>query len=182
MYTYIYFIYIYDNKKKKDYYFQYLYLHQKTGKWNAMHVRIAWEIYHHQQKQAAEVKAGVNVGGSKSDLLRPPTHLFPGPPRPHDLSSFAAPHRAPHVQFDNPTAHPPGPPFTNMSKSQYIIRPNLKFNVLNSNFNQTYNIFSRIFSLFITYLFIIHYLLLPYSFLIKENNINKTILCYIFLF
>ena len=29
---------------------------QKTGKWNAMHVRIAWEIYNHQQKQKSESK------------------------------------------------------------------------------------------------------------------------------
>ena len=29
---------------------------QKTGKWNAMHVRIAWEIYNHQQKQKGSDK------------------------------------------------------------------------------------------------------------------------------
>ncbi|XP_059090411.1 autism susceptibility gene 2 protein-like isoform X2 [Tigriopus californicus] len=27
---------------------------KKTGKWNAMHVRIAWEIYNHQQKQKGD--------------------------------------------------------------------------------------------------------------------------------
>ncbi|GLH00958.1 Uncharacterized protein GBIM_07203, partial [Gryllus bimaculatus] len=73
----------------------------KTGRWNAMHVRIAWEIYHHQQKQQAEAKAGA---AKPPDLLRPPNHLFPGglapPPRPHDLPSFAS----------TLTAHR-GPPF-----------------------------------------------------------------------
>uniref|UniRef100_A0A1B6C6L4 Uncharacterized protein n=1 Tax=Clastoptera arizonana TaxID=38151 RepID=A0A1B6C6L4_9HEMI len=93
---------------------------KKTGKWNAMHVRIAWEIYHHQQKQAAEVKVGVSLGTSnKGDLLRPPTHLFPGPPRTHDLSSFTAPHRTPHASFDNPSAHQTGPPFTNLGNSMF---------------------------------------------------------------
>ena len=29
------------------------FLQQRNGKWNAMHVRIAWLIYHHQQKQKA---------------------------------------------------------------------------------------------------------------------------------
>ncbi|PNF16642.1 hypothetical protein B7P43_G06435, partial [Cryptotermes secundus] len=61
----------------------------KSGRWNAMHVRIAWEIYHHQQKQQQEAKAGAG----KAELLRPPNHLFPSglaaPPRPHDLPSFA---------------------------------------------------------------------------------------------
>lgn len=58
-----------------------------------MHVRIAWEIYHHQQKQQAEAKAGAG----KADLLRPANHLFP-PPRPHELPTFAtslAAHRGP---------------------------------------------------------------------------------------
>nr|XP_022916620.1 autism susceptibility gene 2 protein-like isoform X2 [Onthophagus taurus] len=74
----------------------------KTGKWNAMHVRIAWEIYHHQQK-SGEVKSG-----PAKDLLRPPTHLFSPsvhPTRPHDLSSFppSLPHRPP--TYDQPPHH-----------------------------------------------------------------------------
>ena len=52
---------------------------QKTGKWNAMHARIAWEIYHHQQKQRAEAKAS-SVVNTKTELLRPPGHLFGGGP------------------------------------------------------------------------------------------------------
>ncbi|XP_018319057.1 autism susceptibility gene 2 protein isoform X2 [Agrilus planipennis] len=57
----------------------------KTGKWNAMHVRIAWEVYHHQQKEAK------GAGAVKPDLLRTPSHLFPPSAasalsRPHDLA------------------------------------------------------------------------------------------------
>ena len=84
-----------------------------------MHVRIAWEIYHHQQKQQQEVKAGAG----KADLLRPPNHLFPSgltaPPRPHDLPSFATSlsgHRGP--PFDT-TPHPSSflnPPTSHLSK------------------------------------------------------------------
>lgn len=86
---------------------------QKTGKWNAMHVRIAWEIYHHQQKQATEAKVvGGSVGPPKADLLRPPTHLFP--PRPHDMSHFTAPHRAPHPFDASP--HPASGPFQTLGK------------------------------------------------------------------
>lgn len=55
---------------------------QKTGKWNAMHVRIAWEVYHHQQKEA-------KGGTIKPDLLRTPSHLFPpgaaSLPRSHEM-------------------------------------------------------------------------------------------------
>lgn len=86
----------------------------KSGKWNAMHVRIAWEIYGHQQKSqtdasklpaAAQGQPG-SAPGKPGDLLRAPpiglpSHLYPpGSNRPHDLPpSFAAlpAHRA---QFD----------------------------------------------------------------------------------
>lgn len=48
---------------------------QKPGKWCAVHVRIAWEIYLYQQKQA-----GADKSESKPmpDSLRPPSHLLPG--------------------------------------------------------------------------------------------------------
>ncbi|XP_073985309.1 uncharacterized protein isoform X3 [Rhodnius prolixus] len=74
----------------------------KTGKWNAMHVRVAWEIYHHQQKGGltGESKVGTLVG--KSDMLRPPTHMF-GPPHAYPPS-----HRAPPA-FD-PAPPPTFPP------------------------------------------------------------------------
>ncbi len=58
----------------------YFYL-QKSGKWCAVHVRVAWEIYHHQQKQSAEGgKPGSTEGKPPSaggDSLRPPSHLLP---------------------------------------------------------------------------------------------------------
>ncbi|XP_054707528.1 autism susceptibility gene 2 protein-like [Uloborus diversus] len=61
----------------------------KPGRWCAMHVRISWEIYHHQQKQQAESQKG---GSTKSvtDLLRHPNHLFGSIPRPHELG-FSSP-------------------------------------------------------------------------------------------
>lgn len=67
---------------------------QKTGRWNAMHVRIAWEIYHHQAKQNPD-KAPPAGMGAKTDLLRPPSHsIFSGTsalPRHPDLTSSAFP-------------------------------------------------------------------------------------------
>lgn len=58
----------------------------KTGRWNAMHVRVAWEIYHHQQK-SGEAKG--SIAAKTADLLRPPTHLFSpnvhSTSRPHEL-------------------------------------------------------------------------------------------------
>lgn len=42
---------------------------QKTGLWNAMHVRIAWEIYHHQAKQNPD--KGPGLGGSSLSALGP---------------------------------------------------------------------------------------------------------------
>lgn len=47
---------------------------KKTGKWNAMHVRIAWEIYHHQAKQNPDKAASIKAA---SDMLRPPSHMYP---------------------------------------------------------------------------------------------------------
>ena len=47
---------------------------QKQGKWCAVHVRVAWEIYHHQQKQHPEKGAELKPG----EPLRPPSHLLPG--------------------------------------------------------------------------------------------------------
>lgn len=63
-------------------------LFQKPGKWCAVHVRIAWEIYHHQQKQNSDKGSD----SKPSDPLRPPSHLLQGPSlaRPPDLSSSAS--------------------------------------------------------------------------------------------
>ncbi|KAJ8982541.1 hypothetical protein NQ317_005543, partial [Molorchus minor] len=78
----------------------------KTGKWNAMHVRVAWEIYHHQQK-SGEAKGSITAAKPPTDLLRPPTHLFSPSvhaQRSHELSPFppTLAHRPPG--FDQP--HP----------------------------------------------------------------------------
>lgn len=87
-----------------------------------MHVRIAWEIYHHQQKQQAEAKAGGGVS-TKTELLRPPGHLYPGaaggglgmstpmaPPFPTNLppTHSAPPHPPPHhvgAFLSSPASH-----------------------------------------------------------------------------
>lgn len=66
-----------------------------------MHVRVAWEIYHHQQK-------GDKATSNKTDLLRPPSHLFSPSvhaTRPHELPFPASltSHRPPPT-FDQP--HP----------------------------------------------------------------------------
>jgi len=50
-----------------------------------MHVRIAWEIYHHQAKQNPE-KASSAAGVKPESMLRP--HMYPPPSpsvRPHDM-------------------------------------------------------------------------------------------------
>jgi hypothetical protein len=66
-----------------------------------MHVRIAWEIYHHQQKQqqldlshkSGISSSGINAsktGSSAADMLRPLNHLFPLPPRTHEMPPFSS--------------------------------------------------------------------------------------------
>lgn len=82
------------------------FLFQKTGRWNAMHVRVAWEIYHHQAKQNPE-KASSVAGVKPDNMLRP--HMYPPPaspsvPRPHEMTP------APPPGFPNPSAMP-GRPF-----------------------------------------------------------------------
>ncbi|XP_053374941.1 autism susceptibility gene 2 protein-like isoform X3 [Mercenaria mercenaria] len=61
---------------------------KKPGKWCAVHVRIAWEIYHHQQKQNSDKGSD----SKPSDPLRPPSHLIQGPTlaRPTDLPNSAS--------------------------------------------------------------------------------------------
>ncbi|XP_074031929.1 tay bridge kinase isoform X2 [Leptinotarsa decemlineata] len=87
---------------------------KKSGKWNAMHVRVAWEIYHHQQK-SGEAKGSITTAKPPGDLLRPPTHLFSPSVHsqrpPHDLSPFPlslSGHRPPG--YDQP--HHPGSLFS----------------------------------------------------------------------
>ncbi|XP_017110854.1 nuclear pore complex protein DDB_G0274915 [Drosophila elegans] len=53
---------------------------KKTGRWNAMHVRIAWEIYYHQNKQSSE-KTGFPTASSSAQSISapiPPGNLISG--------------------------------------------------------------------------------------------------------
>ncbi|KAF9418801.1 hypothetical protein HW555_004468 [Spodoptera exigua] len=60
----------------------------KTGKWNAMHVRIAWEIYNHQQKEKTGGGAAVPGAADKDKLRAFPT---PAPPPPTYRSPYELP-------------------------------------------------------------------------------------------
>ncbi|GIY47549.1 autism susceptibility gene 2 protein [Caerostris darwini] len=65
----------------------------KPGKWCAMHVRIAWEIYNHQQKQkqAEAHKAGIALASVKPpDHMHAANHLFCSLPRTHEMSPFSS--------------------------------------------------------------------------------------------
>lgn len=117
---------------------------KKPGKWCAAHVRIAWEIYHHQQRQQAEAQKDHQA---KADLLRAPSHLLPGLHRPPDLSSTllgpsfsaaaavaaaaAAQNRSPfdtmaglHSPFLNPAAAAPPGHLSSLGMSPFV-RPGL---------------------------------------------------------
>ncbi|EDV46940.1 mucin-19 [Drosophila erecta] len=53
---------------------------KKTGRWNAMHVRIAWEIYYHQNKQSPE-KPGFPTASSNAGSINapiPPGNMISG--------------------------------------------------------------------------------------------------------
>ncbi|XP_030752083.1 autism susceptibility gene 2 protein-like isoform X3 [Sitophilus oryzae] len=104
---------------------------KKTGKWNAMHVRVAWEIYHHQQK-SGDAKGALTAVASKpgvhpaSDLLRAPSHLFsPGiHARPPELAPYPPSALSGHrpVGFDQPPHHAGalfGPPPGHLGKSPF---------------------------------------------------------------
>ncbi|KAG5840440.1 hypothetical protein ANANG_G00188850 [Anguilla anguilla] len=75
---------------------------RKPGKWCAVHVQIAWQIYHHQQKLKQMHKLDMN---EKLDLFsRPPAPgVFPGFPYPHDLA------RPLFTGSGHPAASPYGP-------------------------------------------------------------------------
>ncbi|XP_059142746.1 fibrosin-1-like protein isoform X2 [Physella acuta] len=57
---------------------------KKQGKWCAVHVRVAWEIYHRQQKQPDPGSSNKSDSKPLEPSLRPPAHLLP-PSRPTDL-------------------------------------------------------------------------------------------------
>lgn len=79
---------------------------QKTGRWNAMHVRIAWEIYYHQAKLNPEKTATPSLGvkASVTDMLRPPSHMFPQSAAAAAAASLSRPHELP------PAGYPVGIP------------------------------------------------------------------------
>ena len=63
---------------------------QKPGKWCAVHVQIAWQIYHHQQKMKVRTSCATlhlgwqrGVGGvGGSSYWQPRSLLCPGKPSP----------------------------------------------------------------------------------------------------
>uniref|UniRef100_A0A452G9J6 Fibrosin like 1 n=1 Tax=Capra hircus TaxID=9925 RepID=A0A452G9J6_CAPHI len=84
---------------------------QKPGKWCAVHVQIAWQIYHHQQKIKMQLEPHKLDVGTKLDLFsRPPAPgVFAGFHYPQDLarplfSSSGATH--PAANPFGPSAHP----------------------------------------------------------------------------
>ncbi|XP_078278052.1 fibrosin-like 1 isoform X5 [Rhinoraja longicauda] len=62
----------------------------KPGKWCAVHVQIAWQIYHHQQKLKQQISMDhhkLEIGGKLDLFSRPPAPgMFPGFSYPHDLA------------------------------------------------------------------------------------------------
>ncbi|XP_057601807.1 fibrosin-1-like protein isoform X6 [Hippopotamus amphibius kiboko] len=84
---------------------------RKPGKWCAVHVQIAWQIYHHQQKIKMQLDPHKLDVGTKLDLFsRPPAPgVFTGFHYPQDLarplfSSSGAAH--PTTNPFGPSAHP----------------------------------------------------------------------------
>ncbi|XP_059883811.1 fibrosin-1-like protein isoform X3 [Delphinus delphis] len=84
---------------------------RKPGKWCAVHVQIAWQIYHHQQKIKMQLGPHKLDTGAKLDLFsRPPAPgVFAGFHYPQDLarpllSSSGAAH--PTTNLFGPSAHP----------------------------------------------------------------------------
>ncbi|XP_057382223.1 fibrosin-1-like protein isoform X7 [Balaenoptera acutorostrata] len=84
---------------------------RKPGRWCAVHVQIAWQIYHHQQKIKMQLGPHKLDAGAKLDLFsRPPAPgVFAGFHYPQDLarpllSSSGAAH--PTTNPFGPSAHP----------------------------------------------------------------------------
>ncbi|XP_019362573.1 PREDICTED: fibrosin-1-like protein isoform X14 [Gavialis gangeticus] len=104
---------------------------RKPGKWCAVHVQIAWQIYHHQQKikQMQLDPHKLEIGGKLDLFSRPPAPgVFPGFHYPQDLarplfSTTGAAHPAttpfgpsPHHSSFLPTSHLAGKyPFSRSS-------------------------------------------------------------------
>ncbi|XP_061763104.1 autism susceptibility gene 2 protein isoform X4 [Nerophis ophidion] len=86
---------------------------RKPGKWCAVHVQIAWQIYHHQQKmkQMQLDPHKLDMNGKLDLFSRPPAPgVLPGFPYPHDLArplfSTGSGHPAPSPY--GPAPHPSG--------------------------------------------------------------------------
>lgn len=80
---------------------------QKTGKWNAMHVRIAWEIYNHQQKE--KTGGGTLAVGGDKDKIRGFPAAAPPPAAyrsPYELPP--APYLAHHPHLGTLRRYEPG--------------------------------------------------------------------------
>lgn len=82
-----------------------------------MHVRIAWEILHHQKKENPEKTANIpNLCSKAAELPPRPSHMFPSAgvlQRPHELSaSFPAAlsARPPYETGQIPAGFLAGPP------------------------------------------------------------------------
>ncbi|XP_078064957.1 autism susceptibility gene 2 protein-like, partial [Mustelus asterias] len=81
----------------------------KPGKWCAMHVHIAWQIYHHQQKVKQQMQSDphkLDFGLKPEFLSRPPgPSMFGAIHHPHELAR-------PATLFSTAgTTHPTGNPF-----------------------------------------------------------------------
>uniref|UniRef100_A0A3B3TX92 Fibrosin like 1 n=1 Tax=Poecilia latipinna TaxID=48699 RepID=A0A3B3TX92_9TELE len=86
---------------------------RKPGKWCAVHVQIAWQIYHHQQKmkQMQLDPHKLDMNGKLDLFSRPPAPgVFPGFPYPHDLARPLFPSTSAHPAPSpyGPAPHPSG--------------------------------------------------------------------------
>ncbi|KAI4814197.1 hypothetical protein KUCAC02_003402 [Chaenocephalus aceratus] len=89
---------------------------RKPGKWCAMHVHIAWQIYHHQQKLKQQTQVDphkLDFGLKPEFLSRPPGPSLFGPihhpsdlARPATLFSAAGPTHPSAGPFGHPAHHP----------------------------------------------------------------------------
>ncbi|KAK1893126.1 Autism susceptibility 2 protein [Dissostichus eleginoides] len=85
---------------------------RKPGKWCAVHVQIAWQIYHHQQKmkQMQLDPHKLDMNGKLDLFSRPPAPgVFPGFPYPHDLARPLFSSSGPGHPAPSPYGHVPHP-------------------------------------------------------------------------
>uniref|UniRef100_A0A3P9Q3Y6 Fibrosin like 1 n=1 Tax=Poecilia reticulata TaxID=8081 RepID=A0A3P9Q3Y6_POERE len=85
---------------------------RKPGKWCAVHVQIAWQIYHHQQKmkQMQLDPHKLDMNGKLDLFSRPPAPgVFPGFPYPHDLARPLFPSTGSAHPAPSPYGHAPHP-------------------------------------------------------------------------